>query len=343
MTQAALPVLRTPRLELRPLKESDAEALAQGVGNFDVSKWLAVVPYPYSVEHGLAFVRKVHRMGKPYWAICDADGLQGVVSLDDELAFWLARSAWGRGYGFEAALAVVRHWFSDPNAGELRSGYFEGNEASGRLLRAVGFLFKEQATRHARSFRQGVVSHQMVLSRDRWQTRQGMTLYTPRLTIRPMETGDAEALAAMAVPELARNVATIPVGMSVNEARDYIEASAFRGVPGFRLAIEREGRMVGGIGFGGTPVNLGYFLAPDHWGQGLVTEALSAFLPEVFDRFPVSVVTADHFEDNPTSGAILRKFGFVETGRDTGTSKARLEPAPMITYALSRGSLKVPL
>lgn len=343
MTYAALPILRTPRLTLRPLQDTDAEALAQGIGNFDVSKWLAVVPYPYSVSDGLAFVRKVHKTETPFWAICDTDGLQGVISLDGELAYWLARPAWGRGYGFEAAHAAVAHWFDDPGAGLLRSGYFEGNRASGRLLEALGFQFTEQITRYAKSFRQDVVSNQMVLSRARWQGRQGMTLYTPRLTIRPLDARDAEALSALSVPEVARNMATIPVDMSVSAARDYIAASRFRGVPGFRLAIERDGKLIGGIGFGGSPANLAYFLAPDHWGQGIASEALSAFLPEAFDRFPISGIAAERFEDNLVSGAVLRKFGFVETGREMGTSLGRLEPAPLITYALSRDNLKVPL
>ena len=91
------------------------------------------------------------------------------------------------------------------------------------------------------------------------------------------------------------------------------------------MIIEHDARVAGAIGFGkGT---LGYYLAPDLWGQGLMSEALAAFLPEVFDRFPMDSIKADHFEDNPASGAILRKFGFRQTGREMATSKARLEPA----------------
>ena len=140
MSYAALPVLRTPRLTLRPLTDQDADAIVDGIGNFDVSKWLAVVPYPYSRDDAEKFIAKVDESGKPFWAICDADGLQGVVCLDDELAYWLARRVWGRGYGFEAAHAAVSHWFADPGAGDLMSGYFEGNTISGRLLFALGFV-----------------------------------------------------------------------------------------------------------------------------------------------------------------------------------------------------------
>lgn len=342
MSSVALPILRTPRLTLRPLTETDADAIVRGIGNFDVSKWLAVVPYPYIRDDALEFIRKVQAQEKPFWAICDSAGVQGIVCLDDELAYWLARPAWGRGYGFEAAHAAVGHWFSDASAGDLLSGYFEGNHKSGALLCALGFLFDGKRTRYARSFQQDVVSNRMRLSRYRWEGRQGFTLETSRLMLRPLEERDAPDLAAMVAEKVARNLSTLPMGMDERSARDWIASSRFRGVPGFRLAIERHGRMIGVVGFGGKPLSIAYFLAPEHWGRGVATEALSAFLPELFERFPINRIVADHFEDNPASGRVLRKFGFVETGRDNGTSKARLEPAPVITYAVTRETLRVP-
>ncbi len=147
----------------------------------------------------------------------------------------------------------------------------------------------------------------------------------------------------MAVPEVARNLMRMREGWSAEDAAEFIATSRWKGYPGFRLAITRNGTCIGGLGFGGTPLGIGYFLAPDHWGQGVATEALSAFIPELFERFPVNRLEADHFEDNPASGHILRKFGFTETGRDMGTSLARLEPAPTITYALHRDGLRVPV
>ena len=120
-----------------------------------------------------------------------------------------------------------------------------------------------------------------------------------------------------------------------------MDRRTWRGLPNFTLAILHEGRFAGTVGFGGEPLSIGYFLDPALWGRGLMTEALSAFLPEVFDRFPVNRIVADHFEDNPASGAVLRKLGFAETGRDMVQSQGRLEPAPVITYALTRDSLRV--
>ncbi|NNJ67061.1 MAG: GNAT family N-acetyltransferase, partial [Boseongicola sp.] len=76
-------------------------------------------------------------------------------------------------------------------------------------------------------------------------------------------------------------------------------------------------------------------------GQGLASEALSAFLPELFERFPLTRLVADHFEDNPASACVLEKHGFVATGAGMATSKGRLEPCRVITYAVTRDTFKV--
>ena len=341
MTAAALPTLGTPRLTLRPLEMTDADAIVDGVGNYDVSKWLSVVPYPYTRADADWFLERTIDSQAPVWAICDAGGLQGLIGLDPELGYWLARSAWRKGYGFEAAHGVIANWFADPTAGDLTSGHFEGNARSGAVLRALGFQTTGHATRDACALSQKVTATEMVLTRARWAERQEFNLYTPRLTLRPLGPSDAENMVNLAVPEVARNTGSFIVGWSKAEAQSYIESRLWRGLPGFMLAVELQGEFAGVIGCGGAPPSAMYAFHRDHWGHGIATEAMSAFLPELFERFPINRLVADHFEDNPASRRVLYKLGFAETGRCTGTSKARLEPAPLITYAVTREMLKV--
>lgn len=343
MSYAALPVLWTPRLELRHLTNQDIDALARGVGNYDVSRWLAVVPYPYTGDDAQAFIQRVQAQDKPFWGIHNAHGLIGVVSLDDELAYWVARPFWGKGYGFEAAHAAVEHWFADEAAGDLASGFFDGNDRSGKVLRALGFRPSERVTRYARSFQQDVVSNQMRLTRKDWAARLDMTIYTPRLTLRPLEKRDAAPFSLMMVPKVTRMLSRHKTGMTEAEVIADLPRRKWRGLLGFTLAIEMQGQMVGTIGIGGMPASVGYFLSPDVWGQGIMTEAMAAYLPEIFARFPVSRIHADHFDDNPASGAVLRKLGFEETGREMGKSFARVEETPLITYAVERDKLRVPV
>ena len=175
MSYAALPVLRTPRLTLRPLNEDDADAIVSGVGNYDVSKWLAVVPYPYGRTDALDFIHRLDREDRTVWGICDAGGLCGVIGIEDELGYWLARPAWGQGYAFEAAVAVCSHWFADPKAGDLKAGCFDGNARSEAILSKLGFRATGTGSRTARALGQEVTATEMVLTRDAWAA-QGLSL-----------------------------------------------------------------------------------------------------------------------------------------------------------------------
>jgi len=341
MSRQAPPVLRTPRLTLRPLEMTDADAIVKGVGNYDVSRWLSVVPYPYLLEDGAWFLEKTIESNALVWAICDEAGLQGVIGIDDELGYWLARPSWRKGYAFEAARAVVDHWFSDAEAPDLAASYFQGNERSGAVLYALGFVFVGEGERMARALNQTVRANEVVLRRGGWSARAEFTVYTPRLTLRSWKDGDASALLGLVTPGLTRGVSSIANDWALKDAETSIVQRQWRGYPGFMLAVEHEGALIGGIGCGGNPLSVMYYLAEAHWNQGFATEALSAFLPEFFVRFPVSKLVAEHFEDNPASGRVLEKHGFAITGDGMAASKGRLEPCRVITYAVTRDTFKV--
>ncbi|NNL18517.1 MAG: GNAT family N-acetyltransferase [Boseongicola sp.] len=320
---------------------TDANAIVEGVGNYDVSRWLSVVPYPYTMEDALWFLEKTIEANAMVWAICDNDGFRGVIGIDDGLGYWLARTAWRKGYGFEAAYAVAEYWFQDEKRGPLASSYFEGNERSGAVLAALAFRPVGRAMRNARSLNQDVSATEMELTRDAWEARCDFTVYTPRLTLRPWKAGDAEALLGLITPGLTRGVSSIGNNWTLEHAEAAVDARQWRGLTGFILAIEHQGALIGGIGCGGQPVSIMYYLGEPYWEKGLATEAISAFVPELFKRFPITTLIADHFDDNPASGRVLEKHGFRVTGEGMATSKGRLEPSRVITYAVTRDTFKV--
>ena len=53
-----IPVLETARLRLRPVTPADAPAIVEGVGDWDVAKWLAVVPHPYTADDAREFIEE---------------------------------------------------------------------------------------------------------------------------------------------------------------------------------------------------------------------------------------------------------------------------------------------
>lgn len=56
-----------------------------------------------------------------------------------EFGLHLHRAFWGRGFGREAASAVVRHAFAIPGITALHAGHHPENLASRRILEGVGF------------------------------------------------------------------------------------------------------------------------------------------------------------------------------------------------------------
>ena len=70
-----------------------------------------------------------------------------------------------------------------------------------------------------------------------------------------------------------------------------------------------------------------------------MTETMAAFLRWAFALFDLAEVMAGHFDDNPMSGRVLRKLGFVKTGSAMQASAARSAKAPATTYRLLRVDL----
>ena len=130
-------VVETERLLLRPPEVRDGPDVIRGAGDLAVSRWLGRVPHPYGEED---FRRFLGWASEPpgVWAIEEAGTLRGVISIRDDLGYWLARDAWGCGIATEAARAATRAWF-DAGADALTSSHMEGNEASRRVLLKLGF------------------------------------------------------------------------------------------------------------------------------------------------------------------------------------------------------------
>jgi len=72
-------------------------------------------------------------------ALCGSVGLK----LDEkhasgELGYFVGVPYWGRGYGTEAAAALVGYGFEALGLHRVHAGHFAGNEASGRVLQKLG-------------------------------------------------------------------------------------------------------------------------------------------------------------------------------------------------------------
>lgn len=345
---SAVPVIHTARLTLRPLRVDDADRAARELGNYDVVRWLASVPYPYHFDDALTFIGEAARQTDPVWAIDDDRGFCGVVAIDPDLGYWLARPAWGQGYITEAGDAVVDAYFARRRNKVLRGSYMEGNERSRAVLIKLGFVPDGSMTIRSLALGQDVPGHAMFLDRARWRTRRRYRLATSRLRLRELRDGDLSSLRRIAQDaRIAPMLLGVPNLWPVVDARRWLRAFRYRGRPGFWAAIcTRAGRLIG-TAFMGPPPGGGdhtcaWFLDPAYWGRGLATEAVAAFLADTMDRFSVETLHAEQFSDNCRSAAMMGRLGFVENGRGDGSSAARLETAEIVIYRLERSQLKAP-
>jgi RimJ/RimL family protein N-acetyltransferase len=144
-------IIETARLSLRPPRDSDAAAIMALINDYDISKNLARVPFPYTLEDAQEFLRLVKKQQEKtrFSAIClkqQPEPLQGLISYEwnaekqsAELGYWLAKPHWGQGLMSEAAIAMLAHAFEVAKIDTLTSCYFFANPASGKVLQRAGF------------------------------------------------------------------------------------------------------------------------------------------------------------------------------------------------------------
>lgn len=104
---------------------------------------------------------------------------------------------------------------------------------------------------------------------------------------------------------------------------------------GLDYMIEYKGKLIGKAGCWRMP-EIGFILHPDYWGQGFVSEALAAIIPAIFEHFQAPALEADVDPRNAASLAVLKKLGFVETGRAERTMKLGDEWCDSIYLSLKR-------
>jgi RimJ/RimL family protein N-acetyltransferase len=142
---------------------------------------------------------------------------------------------------------------------------------------------------------------------------------TDRLLLRPGWAEDAPALAQAIGDELiVRNLAVVPWPYSLRDAEAFLAAPRDPLLPSLLIFERTDGAplLVGSCGLGrraSGSVELGYWIARPHWGQGFATEAGRALLA-IASALGLTRLEASHFLDNPASGRVLEKLGFRSTG-----------------------------
>jgi RimJ/RimL family protein N-acetyltransferase len=171
----ALKRLTTARLLLRPTAASDADRAFEIQSDWQVTRMLRMACFPpdrADIRRWFADHAREWRAGEAYrFGVERAGRFIGLADIDEikagwgELGYWFERAAWGHGYAWEAADAVVRFAFADVGLSGLRSGHAGDNAASAWVLLKLGFRAVDTVRVQSRSRGEEITQHRYALPR----------------------------------------------------------------------------------------------------------------------------------------------------------------------------------
>ena len=168
--------LETPRLVIRSFRAADAEAMLAVFGDPEVRRYLPPFPDPTieSMEKSVARRMAMERdHGHGLWAVERKDtgeliGDCGLMLVEGtgpevEIAYHYKRSAWGQGYGTEAAITCLAHGFGPIGLHRVIAICVPENVGSWRVMEKAGMRHEGTADYY------GLVGlKKYVAERDTW-------------------------------------------------------------------------------------------------------------------------------------------------------------------------------
>jgi ribosomal-protein-alanine N-acetyltransferase len=147
------------------------------------------------------------------------------------------------------------------------------------------------------------------------------TLETDRCLLRPLTPGDAaDMLRLYSDPQVIRYLGKVPM-VSLDEAAAKIESyhKLFQEQSAFVWAVTHRGDgqvmgtgLIWNINAAHFRAEIGYMLAPQWWGQGIMTEIMGILLSFAFETMRLHSLEAYIDPENGASRRVLEKAGFVQ-------------------------------
>jgi RimJ/RimL family protein N-acetyltransferase len=146
-----------------------------------------------------------------------------------------------------------------------------------------------------------------------------MILQSGRLTLRPLQSSDVEAVASYSTkPEFIRFLPLPP--QTMESAAQFVGQAVANGQPDpkgdwlFAIQIRQEPRLISIIRIGVRSAehrqgDLGYAVHPDHWGKGYATEAVRRILEFGFEELSLERIWATADVRNVASWRVMEKAG----------------------------------
>jgi [ribosomal protein S5]-alanine N-acetyltransferase len=156
-----MPCRNFPRLNgafisLREISLNDAKSITSFI-NYNIAKNLYDVPYPYTMQNALDFIKSSHSDFNSFKAMhfaveykkASANGsllFVGVISLKGidivskkaSLGYWIGEEYWDKGIATVAVQLIISYTFSELGLKEIYAYVFPENKASIRVLEKNG-------------------------------------------------------------------------------------------------------------------------------------------------------------------------------------------------------------
>lgn len=137
--------LHTKNLIIKKPSEKHLKSLIKELNNWNISKWLIEVPYPYSIDDAKYWVKKT-KQDQYSLNIYLKNKLIGGVSLSNqrenskwELGYWIGEEYWGNGYAIEACENLISYFFSNTNNSIIYASHMKDNIKSKKIIIKLGF------------------------------------------------------------------------------------------------------------------------------------------------------------------------------------------------------------
>ena len=160
---------------------------------------------------------------------------------------------------------------------------------------------------------------------------------TDRLNLRFVTEADVDAIQQCIVdPRIYEMVGRIPANQPRTATVDWISThKAGRDAKtDFVYAIILKTELIGLVGIHRPKPSdlfeIGFWMSPNAWGKGYVTEASKAVLQSLENSMGPQKTVSGYFKDNPASGRVLEKLGYVQIDENEMHCAGRNKTLPHI-------------
>ena len=150
----------------------------------------------------------------------------------------------------------------------------------------------------------------------------GVTIETERLILRPFRQSDLQNFYEYASVEGVGEMAGWKHHETVEESQNILDMFITEDKT-FAIVMKETGKVIGSLGIEKYSMEealtefhnyrgreIGYVLSKDHWGKGLMPEAVNAVVDYLFDDLDLDFLLCGYFDFNAQSKRVQEKCGF---------------------------------